>query len=141
MSEKLIISSSSFLLPNHPAWNLLGEKFDLNFKYIGNFSSAFLSKNDDEIIVSILFFPDLYDENLPNDVDENKINDPIIELVKRKTEKSKKPIIFALSSWSSFNIINSVFQKPLSEKIFLDFTSKLSLLQKTHPNVYFFNLD
>ena len=83
MSEKLIISSSSFLLPNHPAWNLLGKKFDLDFKYIGNFSGAFLSKNDDEIIVSILFFSDLYDENLPNDVDENKINDPIIELVKR----------------------------------------------------------
>ena len=55
MLQKLTISSSSFLLPKHPAWDLLSNKYNIDYKYIGNFSGALLSKSDDQILVSILF--------------------------------------------------------------------------------------
>ena len=141
MLQKLTISSSSFLLPKHPAWDLLSNKYNIDYKYIGNFSGALLSKSDDQILVSILFFSDFYDENLLNDLDPDKVNNSIINLIKKKAEVSKQPLIFALSSWSSFNIVSSVFKKPLAEKIYLDFISRLSSLQKTYSNIYFFNLD
>jgi FkbH-like protein len=139
--QKLTISSSSFLLPKHPAWDLLSNKYNIDYKYIGNFSGALLSKSDDQILVNILFFSDFYDENLLNDFNPDKVNNPIIDLIKKKAEVSKQPLIFALSSWSSFNIVSSVFKKPLAEKIYLDFISRLSSLQKTYSNIYFFNLD
>ena len=84
MLQKLTISSSSFLLPKHPAWDLLSNKYNIDYKYIGNFSGALLSKSDDQILVSILFFSDFYDENLLNDLDPDKVNNSIINLIKKK---------------------------------------------------------
>ena len=144
MIRKLLISSSSFLLPNHPAWNSLAKRFNLNFKYIGNFSQSLLSKNVNDVIVCILFISDLYDENLETNKSENKINEinnSIINLIRKKAEIAKGPMIFAISGWTSFNIISSVFEKPLAERIHEDFLNKLFLLQKKHSNIYILNLD
>ena len=89
MLEKLTISSSSFLLPKHPAWDLLSNKYNIDYKYIGNFSGALLSKSDDQILVSILFFSDFFDENLLNDLDPDKVNNSIIDLIKKKLKFQK----------------------------------------------------
>ena len=144
MIRKLLISSSSFLLPNHPAWNLLAKKFNLNFKYIGNFSQSLLLKNVNDVVVCILFISDLYDENLETNKSENRINEinnSIINLIKKKAEITKSPMIFAISGWTSLNIISSVFEKPLAERMHEDFLNKLFLLQKKHSNIYILNLD
>ena len=144
MLKKLSISSSSFVLPNHPAWNSLAKKFSLDFKYVGNFSQSLLSKNVNDIIVCILFISDLYDENLGSNKSEsgiNEINNSIINLIKKKAEITKVPMIFAVSGLASFNIISSVFEKPLAEKIYEDFLNKLFLLQKKYSNIYILNLD
>ena len=142
--KKLIISSSSFIFSEHPAWDSLSSKFILNFKYVGNFANSFLLKDKNEILVSILFTTDLFDENISSYLDNKKIQEicePIINLIVKKIKYSKRPIIIAMSAKSTYNIISSVFQIPAAQKIFNYISQRINLLQKKYNNIYFINLD
>ncbi len=142
--KKLVISSSSFIFSEHPAWDSLSSKFILNFKYVGNFANSFLLKDKNEILVSILFTTDLFDENISSYLDNKKIQEicePIINLIVKKIKYSKKPIIIAMSAKSTYNIISSVFQIPAAQKIFNYISQRINLLQKKYNNIYFINLD
>tara|TARA_B100000787_G_C16188391_1_gene296000 strand:+ start:58 stop:1716 length:1659 start_codon:yes stop_codon:yes gene_type:complete len=142
--KKLVISSSSFIFSEHPAWDSLSSKFILNFKYVGNFANSFLLKDKNEILVSILFTTDLFDENISSYLDNKKIQEicePIINLIVKKIKYSKRPIIIAMSAKSTYNIISSVFQIPAAQKIFNYISQRINLLQKKYNNIYFINLD
>jgi len=142
--KKICISSSSFILSKHPSWEKLSSSFDLNFDYVGNYSGGLLSKNKNEILACILFASDLYDENLNpylNNEQIKKICDPVLDLIAKKANYSKQPIIISFSSKSNDNLIISSFKIPSSQRIFEYFSNKINFLQKKNNNIFFINID
>ena len=142
--KRLVISSSSFIYSEHPAWDSLSSKFNINFEYVGNFASSFLLKDKSDLLVSIIFATDLFDENISPYLNDKKIQEvcePIINLIVKKIKYSKSPLIIAMSGKSTYNIITSVFQIPAAQKIFNYISQKINLLQKKYNNIYFINLD
>ena len=45
MKKKILIGSSSFLLPNNSSWNILENKYTLGFADYGNYNEIFGNKN------------------------------------------------------------------------------------------------
>ena len=142
--KKICISSSSFILSKNPAWEKLGLNYNLNFDYVGNYSSALLSKNINQITICILFASDFYDENISPFLDDKKIKsicDPVIDLIIRKSRNSKDPLIICFSSSSYQNLIISTFKLSTSQKILEYFSRRINLIQKKFSNIYFLNID
>ena len=59
MKKKILIGSSSFLLPNNSSWNILENKYTLGFADYGNYNEIFGNKNVNKVVCFHLFFEDL----------------------------------------------------------------------------------
>ena len=142
--KKLVISSSSFIFPKHPVWDSLNSKFKLNFDYVGNFANSLLSKEKNELLATILFATDFFDENTSPYLDNKqikKICEPILELIVKRLKYTTNPILIAMSAKTTYNIISSTFHIPAAQKIFNYMFQKINFLQKKYNNIYFINLD
>ena len=65
MKKKLIVSSSSYLIPNHYAWDKLNN-FKISFKNSGNLSDGFF-KSDLKVDLFIkIFLEDIFDREKLN---------------------------------------------------------------------------
>ena len=143
--QKIIISSSSFILSEHPLWEVLKSKFTLDFSFVGNFSKSLLKKNEKNALnVCILFANDFLDENLSiylNDNEVKKICNPIVELISVRNNFSQNPLIIGLAYDPIKNLLNSVYQITAIQKIFNYLQRQINKVQKKNRNIYFINLD
>ena len=140
MSKEISITSSSFILPQNPSWLTL--KKDLNFDYLNNLNSGFMRSHVENSLISVIFISDFYDIAL--DYDQKKINkivNSIIYLVKTRLKQSYKPIIFSISKWCPENLIRTLVDEKLSEKIEIKLLQELKKIQKKNINLYILDLD
>ena len=107
---KISLNSTSFLLPQNKNWEILEKLEQINFNDYGNITKVLIDpesqKNDCDFI--IFFLQDIIDHLNPGSLDIDKeINKilNIIELIKKRLDNNKKPIIFALSGFLIENTI------------------------------------
>ena len=95
---KISLNSTSFLLPQNKNWEILEKLEQINFNDYGNITKVLIDpenqKNDCDFI--IFFLQDIIDHlslgSLDIDKEINKILN-IIELIKKRLDKNKKPIV------------------------------------------------
>ena len=100
MKKKIIIGSSSFILPKNSSWNILSKKYIVNFAEYANYKEIFGNKNFDKILCFCLFFEDF----INSDGIENKSNF-ILKLIETRLKNSNEPLIFAYANKDNFGVI------------------------------------
>ena len=103
-----------------------------------------LSKNKNELLATILFATDFFDENISPYLDDKQIKnicDPILELIVKRIKFTEEPLLIAMSAKTTYNIISSAFHIPAAQKIFNYRAEKIIILQKKYNYIYFINLD
>jgi hypothetical protein len=58
---RLILSSTSFLLPKNKFWNLLEKDFQIEFADYGNWSGSLINTDANDALSTILFLDDVLD--------------------------------------------------------------------------------
>jgi FkbH-like protein len=136
MKKKILIGSSSFLLPNNSSWNILENKYNLGFADYGGYNEIFGNKNVNKIVCFHLFFEDL---NNSKNIKE-KLNF-ILKLVEQRLKISQEPLIFGYSNRDDFEIIKNAKLRneelPSYQKFFL----KIEKFKKLYSNFYELNLN
>ena len=141
--NKISISSTSYLIPNHYAWN---EKFSftnkLDFKFVNNFTQGFYNSPKENTLFTAIFINDLIDENKNyKDKDLKKINDSIINLVKFRLRNSSSPLILFLINQRGENIFDYLSTKNMIDENFENLYNKLLFLSKKHSNFILLNFN
>ncbi len=141
--NKISISSTSYLIPNHYAWN---EKFSftnkLDFKFVNNFTQGFYNSPKENTLFTAIFINDLIDENKNyKNKDLKKINDSIINLVKFRLRNSSSPLILFLINQRGENIFDYLSTKNMIDENFENLYDKLLFLSKKHSNFILLNFN
>ena len=141
--NKISISSTSYLIPNHYAWN---EKFSftnkLDFKFVNNFTQGFYNSPKENTLFTAIFINDLIDENKNyKNKDLKKINDSIINLVKFRLRNSSSPLILFLINQRGENIFDYLSTKNMIDENFENLYNKLLFLNKKKSNFILLNFN
>ena len=141
--NKISISSTSYLIPNHYAWN---EKFSftnkLDFKFVNNFTQGFYNSPKENTLFTVIFINDLIDENKNyKNKDLKKINDSLINLVKFRLRNSSSPLILFLINQRGENIFDYLSTKNMIDENFENLYDKLLFLSKKHSNFILLNFN
>ena len=141
---KILINSTSFLLPNNQSWSILKNKNKLIFSDYGNINNLEQSKNKIDIEILLLFLPDLIDylsdEQLNYSSQAKKISN-ILKLLKQKLKTKNKKVIIGLSEYFYNNIVESSKKIDLSKKIKAYFLDELYKISKKNNNLFIIDLD
>ena len=143
---KISLNSTSFLLPQNKNWEILEKLEQINFNDYGNITKVLIDpenqKNDCDFI--IFFLQDIIDHlslgSLDIDKEINKILN-IIELIKKRLDKNKKPIVFALSGFLIENTIKLAKNESNFKKIKNKFLDNLYTISSKYPNLYILDVD
>lgn len=134
--KKLILSGSSFLIPNHASWDVLYNKYSLEFSDYADISGALLNSDFNDIVAIIIYL---------NDVEKKYIEldsfFPIFSILEKRLSNAKAPILFCICGGSEFNVIRSAKKLQPHQKFYLDLVSELEKLAKLYSNFYFIDLD
>lgn len=139
---KILINSTTYLLPNNHNWDLLKKENKVIFSDYGNLNSN-LSK-DVNLETNLIFLPDLFDYYLNS---KSKINGElkkvsnIINLVKNKLKFKNKKLVIGISEYLYQNVINYSQKPNVSKKIKIFFMSELYKLVKKNNNLFIIDLD
>ena len=136
MKKKILIGSSSFLLPNNSSWNILENKYTLEFADYGNYNEIFGNKNVSKVVCFHLFFEDL---NNSKNIKE-KLNF-ILKLVEQRLKISQEPLIFGYSNRGDFEIIKNAKLRNEEHPSYQKFFSKIEKFKKLYSNFYELNLN
>ena len=141
--KNISISSSSFLIPNHYAWNEnLKKKYNIDFNLINNLSQGFYNSSVHNILFATIFTNDLIDESKKyNSKEIKKISDTVINLAKYRLKKSSSPLIIFLINQKGKNIFNYLSKKNNSELLFENIFNKLLLIAQKNSNLILLNFN
>ena len=143
VQNKINISSTSYLIPNHYAWNdhFLAEQ-KLDFKFVNNLTQGFYNSPKENTLFVSIFINDLIDENkVYKSKDLKKINDTLLRLVKFRLKNSSSPLILFLINQKSGNIFNYLSKKNIFDKIFENLFDKIYSLSKKYSNLILLNFN
>ena len=58
--SKILVGSSSYLIPSNRSWEFLEKNYDLSFGEYGDWGNNLLNAKNDEICVLVIFIEDLF---------------------------------------------------------------------------------
>ena len=141
---KIILNSTSFLLPNNENWNHLRKDNDIFFSNYGDINNNEIIDDKIEAEITLFFLPDLFDYYQNNKINHKshlkKIKN-IIRLIRNKIKASDKNFIIAVSEYFYYNVINFSKNINFSTKIKIFFIDELYKLTKKYNNLFIIDLD
>lgn len=143
VKNKINISSTSYLIPNHYSWNdNFSGKDKLDFKFINNFTQSFYNTQKENSLFVSIFVNDLINENkVYKSKDLKKIINPLLRLIQFRLKNSSSPLILFLINQKNNNIFNQLSKKNITEVIFENLYNKLFLLSKKNLNLILLNFN
>ena len=140
MKKSILISGTSFVMPNSNAWNILESNFKLNFL---NFDQILLDNSD--YFVFILNFKDIinfpvYDLSNTNLFKIKKKINLIFRLIKKKSTKLNQKIILVIDFFYSTISLRKAKRNNFEEKIINYINFLLDGISKNN-NFYYIFLD
>ncbi len=143
---KILLNSTSFLLPNNESWKLLKTNNKLIFSDYANIYNNNLS-NKTDLEITLFFLPDIFDyfkfnksNKLNHNEEQKKISD-IIKLIRRKLRSKNTKFIIGVSEYLYNNVINFSKKNNLSKKIKIFFLDELYKLTDQYNNLHIIDLD
>jgi FkbH-like protein len=88
---RLILSSTSFLLPKNKFWNLLEKDFQIEFADYGNWSGSLINTDANDALSTILFLDDVLDLKNNSENDIKSFLQSFLDLLLIRLSKSKAP--------------------------------------------------
>ena len=140
MIDGISITSSSFVLSQNPIWKILNKK--INFNYVNNLSDGFSNSEKRDLLIGIIFISDFYDYSFKyNQKKINQIVKSITFLIEKRLNKTTKPVILCISKWIPENIIRTVMNESITDKIYNCLIKNITKIQKKNSNLYILKLD
>ena len=137
MKKKLTVSSSSYLIPNHYAWDKFNN-FKINFKNSGNLSDGFF-KSDLKVDLFIkIFLEDIFDREKLNYKDLFKT---LKKLIFHRLNNSNAQTIIGLSSDKINNFSNFLISENKEIDNFQKLKNFFKDVKKKFPNLIIINYD
>ena len=141
---KIILNSTSFLLPNNESWSILKKNNNISFSDYGNINSPEYIKDTIDLEIILFFLPDLIDyfqsDKFNHRLELKKISN-IIKLIQQKLKSKNKKIIVGLSEYLYNNVINFSKKVNFSKKIKNYFLDELYKCSKKYNNLFIIDLD
>ena len=141
---KIILNSTSFLLPNNTNWKFLKKNNDVFFSDYGNINNNGNINDKIDLEITLFFLLDLFDyfqsDKLNYNEELKKISN-IIKLIKQKLRSKNKKFIIGVSEYLYNNVINFSKKYNFSKKIKNYFLDELYKLTKKYSNLYIVDLD
>jgi len=129
---KILLNSTSFLLPNNESWKFLKKNNGVFFSDYANINNNENIRDKIDLEIALFFLPDLFDYfqsyKLNHNEELKKISN-IIKLIQQKLRSKNKKFIIGVSEHLYNNVINFSKKYNLSKKIknyFLDELYKLT---------------
>lgn len=138
--KNIILSSSSYLIPDNSSWENLKKNYKLSFTNYNDWGNALIDAKQQDIFVLIIILNDLFD---PFDKNKN-INEPLetlFHLLENRLLKSKEATIFFLSNKHRENIIRRARSVNAKDKLIDLIMQKFSILEKKYSHFFFINVE
>lgn len=138
--KNIILSSSSYLIPDNSSWENLRKNYKLSFTNYNDWGNALIDAKQQDIFVLIIILNDLFD---PFDKNKN-INEPLetlFHLLENRLLKSKEATIFFLSNKHRENIIRRARSVNAKDKLIDLIMEKFSILEKKYSHFFFINVE
>ena len=91
--NNIILSSSSFLIPNNISWDTLRKNHKLSFSNYNDWANALIVAKQEDIFVLIIVLNDLFD-SFDKNKNINELIETLFHLLQNRLKKSKKLTIF-----------------------------------------------
>lgn len=98
MDQKLVIASTSFLLPKNKAWRKLLPSSSITFSDYGDYYSALQSSPESGVVLFVIFLQDIISDHEPLSVDQDDLLNPILDLIQGRLESTSSPLVLAFSA-------------------------------------------
>ena len=141
---KIVLNSTSFLLPNNENWSHLKKNNDIIFSDYGNINNKENINDKIEAEITLFFLPDLFDYFQNGKIhykSQLKKIKNIIKLIKNKIKSTDKKFIIGVSEYLYNNVINFSKKINFSNKIKFFFIDELYNLSKKNKNLFLVDLD
>jgi FkbH-like protein len=138
--KKILIGSTSFLVPSNQAWKSLEKNYTLSFGEYGDWGNNLLNSNQDEILVLTIFLDDLFGLKNKSYKNMQSILSSLIELVESHLKKTTHPLILCISYKDDDNLLNRMLSKTDLDKIKLWLFNKLEKISDIYSNLYLIDL-
>ena len=141
---KIVLNSTSFLLPNNENWSHLKKNNDIIFSDYGNINDKENINDKIEAEITLFFLPDLFDYFQNGKIhykSQLKKIKNIIKLIKNKIKSTDKKFIIGVSEYLYNNVINFSKNINFSNKIKFFFIDELYNLSKKNKNLFVVDLD
>lgn len=140
--EKIYISSTSFLIPEHFSWYNYFKKNELEFKFINNFTQSFYKTPKENPLFLSIFVNDIIQLNKIYKISElKKIYNSILDSIKFRLKNSSSPLFVFLINKKNQNIFDYLSNKNNEEMVFENLNKKIYELTKKYLNLYYINFN
>ncbi len=138
----ILISSTSFIMPDNSSWSSLKEKYKIKFSEYGNlFSNNFKKSQDLEI--KIIFLNDIVNYYTNSKKDFSKNANRLKKIVKALTSnlRSDKKCIICLSSYQFINIVDLSKGNNRIDNLKDFFLKEFKKMSRGKQNIFLLDLD
>lgn len=139
--DKVLIGSTSFLIPHNSSWEELNKRYKCKFTDIGDYKEIFSINSYNQIVCFVVFFEDIIQ-------DKDKFNSKkfimnkfkhIFRLIENRLKNCDKQFILSFSSDITDNFIK--FSKSIDYTHNDLIIQKIENLKKKYSHFYFLNLN
>ena len=105
--DKILIGSTSFLIPHNSSWDELNKRYKCKFTEIGDYKEIFSINSYNQIVCFVVFFEDIIqdqDKSNSKKFIKNKFKH-IFRLIENRLKNCDKQFILSFSSEISDNFI------------------------------------
>jgi len=138
---KLILGSTSFLIPGNKVWIELARKFDLRFCDYGSWSSALLDSKEEENIAIVIFLDDLVTLQEASLEECVKVFESFFALLIKRLQESSGATIVAFASCSRSNLIRNAISIDSVDEAHHWFMFQMEALSKEYSSCYRIDLN
>ena len=138
--NNIILSSSSFLIPNNISWDTLRKNHKLSFSNYNDWANALIDAKQEDIFVLIIVLNDLFD-SFDKNKNINELIETLFHLLQNRLKKSKKLTIFFFSNKNRKNIIRKARSTNLKNNLIDLIIKKFGVLEKKYSHFFLFNIN
>ena len=120
------ICSTSYLIPTNKNWDKVSKISELSFSEYSDWMNFFSNSRENEVLISIIFFQDIYD-NFKKKNDEKNFFDFYFKILIDRLKFKKSRVVICVSGYVDSNILkfdknyntNSFYLSNLFKKNFI----------------------
>ncbi|MBT5506449.1 MAG: HAD-IIIC family phosphatase [Flammeovirgaceae bacterium] len=139
--KKLVLSGSSFLIPNHKAWAKLQSLYDLAYSEYGDWSGALIQSNPDSLVSITINLSEFIEfDSLNHDKSKDLIASILTPLINRLSSSNDATIV-GICSGKDFQVVRDAKEINVKQKIYSQLLNQFEELALEFIDFYFIDLD